>query len=322
MIAPILVTGSAGFIGSHVCEWLTRRDSLAHVVGLDVARAVVPVKSYRADVRDGAALRQIAATIQPAVVIHLAATADVVIPFDELGDLMTTNVNGTINVLTAMRPDRIVLASSSAVYGNASGRSAEPRWSAVKPVGAYGMTKVAAELACREWVRTTAGVAVSLRFGNVIGARCRGLIPYLVEHAVREPEGRTPARLRGKGRLVRDYVPVSYVARVIERVADMPLERGSSVIFNVGSGLAMTNRAVADVVRKVLRRRGFNLAVSFDEPVAPGEASKVVLDIGSTSRKLELETPSSDEVVEAIEQAALECLTEALKSPAPSLASA
>lgn len=307
---PTLVTGSSGFIGSHVCALLGSGGE-KHLAGLDLAAAAAPARSFRADVRSRDALHAVARAVQPATIVHLAAKADVVIPFDELGDLMVTNVNGTINVLEVMRPDRFVLASSSAVYGNGTGRSARATWSCVNPLGVYGISKAAAEIACGEWARSTGGVAVSLRFGNVIGKRCRGLIAYLVEHAVRYPDGDYPAQLRGDGVLVRDYVPVWYAARVIELATQMNIRRGTSVVLNVGSGRGMTNRTVAGLVQEALRSRGLRLAVTFGHAPAPGEARRLVLDMTATSRVLGLTPPSEEEVIEAIEDAALACLSPA-----------
>jgi UDP-glucose 4-epimerase len=302
---PLLITGSAGFIGSHVCDLMTTANSDDAVVGLDLEPTPASLPSFRADVRSRDQLRRIAAGVHPQTVIHLAAKAEVVIPFGELADLMTTNVNGTINVLEAMQPHRIVLASSSAVYGNSGDRGARVQWSDVNPLGAYGISKAAAEIACREWAGSTGGVAVSLRFGNVIGRRCRGLIAYLVEHALANPDGRRAAQLRGDGALVRDYVPAGYAATVIQRAAEWPMPAGSSAAFNVGSGRPMTNRAVATIVQRALGRQGLALTLDFSLPAAPGEASRLVLDTTETTRTLGMPVPTEEEVVEAIEGAAM-----------------
>jgi len=303
---PVLVTGSEGFIGSHVCERLGSAG--AHLARLDLLAAPVPRLSFRSDVRCPDQLRAVASIVQPRTIIHLAAKAEVVIPFGELADLMATNVNGTINVLDTMRPERLVFASSSAVYGNGSGRAALARWSCVNPLGAYGISKAAAEIVCGEWVRNTGGVSVNLRFGNVIGPRCRGLISYLVEHALADPDGARAAPLRGNGTLVRDYVPVTYAARAIELAAEVDVRPGSAVTLNVGTGRGLTNGEVAQIVQRVLRDKGFTLTTTFGAPAAPGEARRLVLDTAATTRLLGLPPPSADEVVEAIEEATIECL--------------
>jgi UDP-glucose 4-epimerase len=307
MTEPILITGSAGFIGTHLREVLTSDKSGDRVAGLDLTACPEPFM-YRADIRCLNQLRTIADRTRPSIIVHLAAKAEVVFPFDELGDLMTTNVNGTINVLNAMQPDRIVLASSSAVYGNASVRATRARWSCIHPIGAYGMSKAAAELACADWVRHTDGTAVCLRFGNVVGSRCRGLVSYLVSHALAYPDGEEPAQLRGGGGVVRDYVSIRYVATVIKAATEMTIPAGSSVTFNVGSGRGMTNRFVAEIVRRVLAAHGFKLRIEFAPSVAPGEAWRLVMDTERTARKLGLPAPAEDEVVAAIEEGALSYL--------------
>jgi UDP-arabinose 4-epimerase len=302
----IVVTGSSGFIGSHVCHLLTaagRRD----VVGLDL-QAESDARALRADVRCADHLRQIAAHLDPRTVIHLAAMAEVVIPFGELGELARTNVNGTINVLEALRPTRVVLASSSAVYGTSARGGARARWRDINPLGAYGVSKVAAEIACRDWAAETGGSAVSLRFGNVIGKGCRGLIPYLVEHALRHPDGRQPAELRGDGSLLRDYVPIGHVTQAIMRAADLRVPPGRSIAFNVGSGRGLSNRAVATTVQRAVRRVGLNLTCDFNLPPAPGESLRLILDTTSTTRRLGLLPPTADEVIEAIEDAVRHCI--------------
>lgn len=306
MDKPILITGSEGFIGSHVCERLGRAGR--HIARLDLLAPPVARLSFRSDVRCPDELRAVASVVQPRTIVHLAAKAEVVIPFGELADLMATNVNGTINVLETMRPERLVFASSCAVYGNGSGRGALARWSCVNPLGAYGISKAAAEIVCGEWVRSTGGVSMNLRFGNVIGPRCRGLISYLVDHAVADPAGARAAPLRGHGTLVRDYVPVSYVARVIELAADVDVRPGSAVTLNVGTGRGLTNGEVAQIVQRVLRDKGFTLTTTVGAPPAPGEARRLVLDTAATTRLLGVPPPTADEVVEAIEAATIECL--------------
>jgi nucleoside-diphosphate-sugar epimerase len=300
----VLITGAEGFIGSHVRKLFARSNGQVRVSTLDLTPSNHGM-SYRADIRCPEQLRTIAHAVQPNTIIHLAARAEVVIPFEDLSDLIATNVNGTINVLAAMQPQRVVFASSCAVYGNATAANARPRWSSVSPLGAYGISKAAAEFACSEWVRKTGTVAVNLRFGNVVGEGCRGLVRHLVEHASRYPDGTRPARLRGNGRLIRDYVPVAHAALMLKLAAELPRKPASSVTLNVGSGRGTTNRDVAAIVQRVLLREGIKLAVDFSTPLPPGEALRLVLDPSATTRTFGIAPPPDDEVRSAIEEAAL-----------------
>lgn len=298
----VLVTGSAGFVGSHLCEAIAATPAGAGLHGLDLVRSRRS-PSARADVRRTASLRRVAASARPAALVHLAARAEVVVPLRELGDLQETNVGGTLRVLEAFAPRRLVFASSCAVYGDVRAGIAPPSWEAVHPVGAYGMSKAAAELVCRDWARETGAVAVRLRFGNVIGPRCRGLIPYLVRHAVRHPDGSVPAALRGNGRIVRDYVPVEHVVRVIQAALGHAWADGESPVYNVGGGRGLTNREVAGVVKRVLAAEGLALRMDFGNPVAPGEARRAVLDVRATTRTFGLRPPAPDAIVDSIERA-------------------
>jgi nucleoside-diphosphate-sugar epimerase len=301
----VLVTGSAGFVGSHVCDALVATSDDAALHGLDVnaARPSQKHPSLRMDIRKLAALRRAATSLSPAAVVHLAARAEVVVPFRELGELLATNVDGTLHVLEAFKPSRVVFASSCAVYGDVEAGDAPASWDGVRPVGAYGMSKAAGELVCRDWARETGGVAVRLRFGNVIGPRCRGLIPYLVAHARRHPDGSVPASLRGNGRIVRDYVPVEHVVATVQAALAHAYPAGASPIYNVGSGRGLTNREVAGIVKRVLAEEGFALRMDFRNPVAIGEAQRAVLDVRGTTRAFGLKPPSPADVVAAIEGA-------------------
>lgn len=297
-MTPAVVTGTSGFIGSHLAAALGSRP----FVGLDL---VPPPNGHTyahvtADVRVADSLKPLE---RPRVVVHLAAEAEVVIPLGRVPGLIGTNVGGTVTVLDAFKPGRFVLASSSAVYGGASREPVRAPWRNVNPVGSYGMSKAMAELVCDEWAQTTGGAALAFRFGNVIGSRCRGLIAYLVNHARKHPDGAVPAQCRGGGRIVRDYVPVGYVVRTLIAAMDVPCQPGSYGAFNIGTGRGMSNRQVAAVVARLLKRHGYTLKINWDAPVAIGEPKAVVLDMGATVRRFGLPIPTVDDVTMAIETA-------------------
>jgi nucleoside-diphosphate-sugar epimerase len=304
--AGVLVTGSAGFVGFHLCDALASTISASTALhGLDIATPSRPHRSstLRIDIRKPAALRRAAASIRPEAVVHLAARAEVVVPFSELGDLLATNVDGTLHVLEAFAPRRFVFASSCAVYGDVRTGLAPAAWEAVNPLGVYGMSKAAGEMVCRDWARESGTVAIRLRLGNVIGERCRGLIPYLVRHARRHPDGAVPASLRGSGRIVRDYVPVEHVVQVMRASVVSACAAGASPVYNVGCGRGLTNREVAGIVKRVLAEQGLVLRMDFSTPVAHGEAKRAVLDVRATTRGLGLRPPAPEAVVDAIERA-------------------
>lgn len=304
----VLVTGSSGFIGTHLCSSLLRAGyNRKNVFGLDfvLPPSTPEYNSLLVDIRSSDALLKAADAVEPDVIIHLAAKAEVVIPFSGLPDLIDTNINGTIKVLDIMRPKKFIFASSSSVYGNTGMRGVSSDWSNVCPIGTYATSKVAGEIICGEWAKETGGSVVSFRFGNVIGEGCRGLIPYLVNHALKYPDGSYPAQLRGRGAIVRDYVPVNYVNQVIMAAAREHWEGGTFNVFNIGTGRGMTNADVASLVQRVLERQGYKLRLNFDNPIAFGESNKVALDARLTVRQFGIPLPRPEHVVEAIEHATI-----------------
>jgi nucleoside-diphosphate-sugar epimerase len=294
--APWIVTGSSGFIGAHVCAALPR------AVGIDRRPPARPGSPHiGVDIRELGRLREIA---RPGALIHLAAGAEVLTPWADVSDLLSSNVEGTYNVVEGLDPRVAVFASSSSVYGNSGSRPADPRRTPVEPLCLYAVSKLTGETILRDWARHSGRAAAIFRFGNVVGAGCRGLIPYLAGHILRYPDGATPARLRGEGRLVRDYVPVDYVVRVLTAAARAAWAPGSAAVLNLGAGRGMTNREVAEIVRETAAEMGFALRCVFDDPPGPGEAREVVLDMEETVRLLGIAPPAPAEVRASIAAAA------------------
>ncbi|MCP5152937.1 MAG: NAD(P)-dependent oxidoreductase [Ectothiorhodospiraceae bacterium] len=298
----MLVTGSSGFVGQHL---LRRLDPSARVLGVDL----VPAPSSHGhrcelgDVRDRRRIAELTGALPAGTVVHLAAVAEVVIPFAGHAELMSINFDGTLGVLEAAEPRHLVLASTSSAYGDAPpGTSSEPQ-TVPAPLGIYAASKVAAEMACRAWARERGGRAVALRLGNVIGAGCRGLIPFLVRHARRHPDGAVPAVLRGGGALLRDYVPVEHVVDVVLAAADRCAGAGELTVLNVGTGVARSNRFVAEAVVAALAERGLRLAVEFTAPPEPGEATRTAMDVSATRRLLGVTLPDEAAVLASIDSA-------------------
>lgn len=300
----VLVTGSSGFIGSHVLRTLSKSPGLASVHGLDIVdpQQRNGAEFTRADIRCGDDLKNLADALKPTTIIHLAAVAEVVIPLNQFPALIDTNVSGTLNLINVLSPRLVLAASSSAVYGDAPKAGASPTWRTVRPVGIYGMSKAFAEMIGHDWARQTGNVFIDFRFGNVVGRNCRGLIPYLVNHALNHPGGSPPAQLRAGGKVMRDYVPVDYVISLLVAAMKTAWSPGSSHSFNVGTGRITTNGDVARIVQKTLRKRGHELNFVFDSPLLPGESQRVILDMKSTVRKLGVPVPSRREVIQAIEE--------------------
>ena len=314
MSTAYLVTGSSGFIGSHFCTACGRllgRRSILYGIDIAVPDSGIDYTHTTADIRLPESLSQLSIE-DPQVIIHLAAKAEVVTPFAETGDLGLTNVGGTANLLQHLKPRTFIFASSSAVYGNSGSRGVPPSFSHVKPVGTYGVSKVFGELICADWCRERRGSAVAFRFGNVVGAQSRGFIPFLVRHAQMHPEGDEPAQCRGKGRVLRDYVPVDYIVALLWAAAARKWEAAEFRVFNAGTGRGMTNGEVAEVVGQILLRHGYRLNICWESPLAPGESKSIVLEMKETEKTFGLPVPDRASVVAAIEQSVLSWLARPL----------
>lgn len=291
-----LVTGSAGFLGSH----LVRAFSSARWNGDDSA-----VKRYGIDILDAGQLEAVLPRDQVRTVFHLAGSSAAVIPKELMSSFLHEVVKGALNVLDILQPRRLVFASSCAVYGDTSAGGARTDWSEVHPVGLYGLGKVAVEIVLKQWAEETGGEAIAMRLGNVVGEACGGVIRYLVRHAVRFPDGSTPARMRGNGQIVRDYVPVDYVIRAMTAALERDWPCGACVPVNIGSGRGISNGEIAERVCKILARFGYTLRIEWERQPAPGEAWQAVLDVSETAAAVSALPPTTEDVWRAVEEGVL-----------------
>jgi nucleoside-diphosphate-sugar epimerase len=303
-VGSVIVTGSSGFIGSHLCDRLQKNaENKTQLTGLDRSLPTFSqnMPFVKGDLANEEDLNRLG-TCPSIKVFHLAAEAEVVIPVARLQKFIDSNVSGTINVLKTLNPEVLFFASSSAVYGHKNLEGTSVDWDFINPVGVYGMSKAMAELICQRWAVENGRTAVAFRFGNVIGPGCRGFIPFLVNHAMQYSDGTVAAQCRGGGKIIRDYLPVSYLTKVLERALEMPWQAGSHHAFNVGTGQGLTNKAVAEIVTGVLRQAGLRLSINWDNPLAGDESRSIILSPQKTERIFNLATPHPDEVVAAIEE--------------------
>ena len=264
----VLVTGAAGYIGSVVAERLLEHGHEVAVFD-DLSqghRAAVPPGAglFEGDLRDRVRLAEVMSSVRPAAVVHLAAEALVGESVTDPAKFFEVNVTGGLNLLDAMRGAgvrRLVFSSTAAVYG-------EPRElpiredAPLRPVNAYGASKLAFERAL-PWYASAYGLRhVSLRYFNACGATAaRGehhvpethLIAILLEVAL----GLRPQiRIFGSdydtpdGTCVRDYVHVGDIADAHLLALDR-IDRIESGAFNLGNGNGFSNREVVEAARRV-----------------------------------------------------------------------
>src|SRR5215213_10742531 len=235
MAVRAVVTGGAGFIGSHVVEALLARGDEVTVVD-DLSngkRENVPAgtRLLETDIRDG--VSRIFDEARPELCVHLAAQVDVRVSVERPDHDASVNVLGTIAVLEAAREHETQVVFSStggAIYGECdepAGEDAERR-----PLAPYGVSKLAGEEYLAAYNRLYGARHVALRYGNVYGPRQdpHGEAGVVAIFFGRLAEGEAP-RIFGDGLQTRDYV---YVADVVE--ATLAASSQAAGVFNVGTG--------------------------------------------------------------------------------------
>jgi UDP-glucuronate 4-epimerase len=243
----ILITGGAGFIGSHVAERLLREGRRIAIVDnfddyypeeLKRANLEEVMKSgefqfFPTDIRDGERLREVFARFKPAVVIHLAARAGVRQSIAQPDTYTSINVLGTTQLLEISRQSgvqRIVVASSSSVYGHSSRAPFREDANITHPLSIYAATKVACEAVAFTYSHTYALPVVCLRLFTVYGPRQR---PDLAirKFAGMIMEGKE-VTIFGDGSLRRDY---TYVDDTVDGILQALTAPGEFDVFNLGN---------------------------------------------------------------------------------------
>lgn len=254
-----LITGGAGFIGSHLVEQLAHDGNHVQVfdnlsTGL---RSNLPirdnVKLVEASILDPAALKDALSDID--VIFHLAAAISVSESISDPQACLRSNVDGTFHVLEAARQagiKRVVLASSCAVYGDSIDPPVREN-SPPSPQSPYAASKAMGEALAESYFHSYGLKPVCLRFFNVYGPRQRAdsgyaaAIPGFIDKLSRG----APATVFGDGLQTRDFVHVRDVARALALAGEMPseaLERRR--VFNVGSGKPTSILELLEVIRQ------------------------------------------------------------------------
>jgi UDP-glucose 4-epimerase len=276
-----VVTGGAGFIGSHVVDALLARGDEVHVVDTLVTgrRENVPdgATLHERDIREDAA--DLYEEARPETIFHLAAQADVGTSVEQPDLDASVNVLGTIRILEEARRHgaRVVFASTGgAIYGECDGPAAEdaPR----RPLSPYGTAKLAAEEYLATWNRLHAGSHVALRFANVFGprqlAKLEGGVVAIFMDRLRAGEG---VRIFGDGGQTRDFVYVGDVVRAVLAAA----ERNPGT-YNVGTGVETSVNGLFEACARVA---GVDAEAEHDAARA-GDVRRSVLDVSRAAEAL------------------------------------
>ncbi len=260
----VLVTGGAGFIGSHVAAAHAARGNEVHVVD-DLStgrRENVPPGAHLhvLDLRDAAGIDRLVADVRPQVVSHHAAQASVSISMKDPRLDAEVNILGGLNLLEACRrrgpAELFVFASTGgAIYGDVAdghrARTTDPR----RPDSPYGIHKSAFEELLRVLGPAAARRRVVLRYANVYGARQRGdgeagvVAIFAKAIAERRPITLHARDARGDDGCVRDYVHIEDVVRAHRAAED---DTSFPSVVNVSTGVGTTTRALLAAIEAVL----------------------------------------------------------------------
>jgi UDP-glucose 4-epimerase len=245
----VLVTGGAGFIGSHVVDRLRAEGIAVRILDLRPSphHAASSVDCAVADLLDPGAVQ--AAMKGCDAVVHLAAAADVDEVARRPADAEAVNARGTLNVLEAARNAgvrRIVYASTIWVYGNGS-RTVDEDSAVELPDHLYTATKLAGEMYCRSYAELYGLQCTVLRFGIPYGPRARpaGVIPIFVTKAL----AGEPLTIAGEGLQSRRFV---YVEDLAEGVVRGLAEHAIGRVYNLVGDESVTIRAIAETVRDLV----------------------------------------------------------------------
>jgi UDP-glucose 4-epimerase len=247
----ILVTGGAGFIGSHLCKklsnltnHLTIYDNLSSGK-VENVKHLPQVHFVKADILNQ---KKLNSQEKADVIYHLAA--QVVVPYSMENPIedFETNARGTLNVLEKARKDdaRVVFASSAAVYGNTT-QLPTPETHGFNPDSCYGLSKVVGEQYCNMYSKQYGLNVTIVRFANVYGPKCHGVISDFLDKISRNPE---ELEIIGSGMQSRDFVHIYDVVDALLLSATNDAAVGET--FNIGFGKTTTKIDLAKTILKIL----------------------------------------------------------------------
>lgn len=280
----IFVTGGAGFIGFHLCKKLSDFTSNLTIYDnlssgkVENVKHIPKVHFVKADILNPKKLHSQEKTD---VIYHLAA--QVVVPYSMENPIedFETNARGTLNVLEKARKDdaRLVFASSAAVYGNTT-KLPTPETYGFNPASCYGLSKVVGEQYCNMYSKQYGLDITILRFANVYGPRCHGVIPDFLDKISRNPE---KLEIIGTGLQSRDFVHVSDVVEALTLAAVS--EEAIGKTFNIGFGKTTKIIDIAKMILKILGLSDKTVITTTNVPWQ-GDITTIWFDINKAKKDL------------------------------------
>lgn len=288
----VLITGTAGFIGSHLCEALVKDHQ---IIGLDnfcdfydpkikennisFLQGSPNFKLVKTDIRDQLELSKVFNTNKFDLVIHLAAMAGVR-PSIENPQLYTeVNINGTVNLLEECRKHNVknfIFASSSSIYGNNKKVPFAESDPVDHPISPYASTKKAGELICHTYHHLHQMSIACLRFFTVYGPRQR---PDLAIHKFsRMIMNDEEIPVFGDGSTKRDYTYIDDIINGILKTVDFVLSGNKYDVFNLGESQTISLNKMIETLEKALNIKAKKKIL----PMQPGDVEQTYADISKS----------------------------------------
>lgn len=289
----ILVTGGAGFIGTHLCRMLIKHGH--DVIALDLVdpeNAVTKVRYIRGDARKVSDLSNVISKID--AVYHFAATVSVQLCQENPSESYQHNLMATCEVLEAIRhenakryrPIRLIFSGSSVVYGSLGqkGRSLTEGNLASEPLSFYGAQKLASEHAIRLYSQNFKIPCVVFRFFNVYGIGQDPTSPYsgVISIFSNALKNKLPIRLNGGGLQTRDFVSVHDIARANVLALNLPEHRCDGSAINLGTGQEIT---IKDLALEMAKASGLQTEIT-SAPPRSGDVMHSLADISLAKKVL------------------------------------
>lgn len=303
-----LVTGAAGFIGSHVAQALLARGD--RVIGLDNLDSFYDEGLKRAnldeiagslhggnfsfvegDIRDEDAVTRLFAQERPSVVVHLAARAGVRPSIRQPALYADVNLRGTANLLEAARTHGVTafaMASSSSVYGNNEKTPFAETDDVSEPISPYAATKRACELLAHTFHHLYGGPIACLRFFTVFGPRQRPDLAIMKFMRMIANDEAIP--VFGDGSMARDFTYVDDIVRGVLASIDRIGAHGFRV-WNLGSDRPVRLDAMIEAIGTTVGRA----PIIDRRPVQPGDVDRTWADLTRAKAELGYETPTAFE---------------------------
>ena len=282
MKEKILVTGGAGFIGSHLCELLVHNGhNVVAIDNLSTGRLdnivhLLPMPGFlfvRETITNSLVLDRL--TSEADIIIHLAAVVGVKLIVEDPVNTIVTNIMGTEAVLTTANRYgcKVMLASTSEVYGKGSkvpfneeddcvmGPTSHSRW-------AYATSKAIDEFLGLAYYRQFGLPVVVMRFFNTVGPRQTGRYGMVIPRFVRQALLNEPITVYGDGEQSRCFADVADIIDAINKLSSNPAAVGQ--VFNIGSIEEVTIRELAELVIAATGSQSKVIYVPYEEAYAPG----------------------------------------------------